>query len=77
MRDQIAQQLKDSGLGHYPLELPGYQNQMVRHYKLETPLVGKIEAVLVPNGGCEDKLRNSASNDDGETIERFRAVVCG
>jgi hypothetical protein len=49
VRNNIALSLEANGLGSLPADLPNYQDQPVRVYRLGTPLAAIVEAVQAPS----------------------------
>lgn len=74
--EQISNKLKGVGLGHYPTDLPLYQEDDVRLYRLGTPVAELIGAVLYPSRENDDKLRDVAEDGASDTLDRIRALVC-
>ena len=72
---QISNKLKGVGLGHYPTDLPLYQEEYVRLYRLGTPTAELIGAVLDPSEENDAKLREIGSNGATELLDRIRALV--
>jgi hypothetical protein len=76
VRRQISNDLRGMGIGHYPAELPDYQDRQVRLYKLGTPVAHIIEAVLNPSQENDDQLRQMTAGDARETLDAIKALVC-
>src|SRR3954454_5683188 len=57
VRDAISSSLARYGLGHFPEELPSYQEQYVRIFQLGTPLADLVHAVLDPTPSRDEILR--------------------
>lgn len=76
VRRQISNDLRGMGIGHYPTELPDYQHEPVRLYKLGTPLARVIDAALHPSEEHDAELRQMAGGDAEATLEQIRALVC-
>jgi hypothetical protein len=76
VRTAISNRLKGFGLGHFPQELPLYQWQLVRVYKLGSPVAELIQAVLEPSPGHDEKLRRAAGGDAEAILQKIRELVC-
>jgi hypothetical protein len=71
----ISDKLKSLGLGHFPEELPQQQSEEVRIY-VRGSAVGKlIEAVLTVDTPSNKVLREAASNQNNEIVQRIRELV--
>lgn len=76
VRTQISNRLKGYGLGHFPAELPLYQEDYVRVYKLGSPVAELIQAVLQPSPDHDEKIRRAGGGDAEAILEQVRALVC-
>lgn len=75
IRAGIADQLKSRGIGTLPEELPGYQHEGVRVYRLGSPVANVISAVLHPSAAGDETLRQSGGSD-AEVLREIRQLVC-
>jgi hypothetical protein len=75
VRDGISRGLLGLGLGHYPQELPDWQDFLVRVYKLGSPIADIIDAVLVPSPAHDEELRQAVHGDAAEILQRIRDLV--
>ncbi len=76
VRRQISNDLKGMGIGHYPVNLPEYQHEYVRLYKLGTPISDIIDAVLHPSKEHDDQLRELIGGDSRAILDSIKALVC-
>jgi hypothetical protein len=76
VREHIQEKLKGVGLGHYPPELPQYQENSVRLYRLGTPLADLIKAVLEPGETNDARLLKMTDSDASEVLKKIRELVC-
>jgi len=76
VRRQISNDLRGMGIGHYPVDLPEYQHQFVRLYKLGTSVARIHEAVLNPSVENDHELRQMAGGDARATLDKIKALVC-
>ena len=76
VRQGIHEKLAEHGLGHLPAELPAYQEEEVRIYRLGTPLAQMINAVLHPSAAGDQQLRRSAADPSEDILRRIRELVC-
>jgi hypothetical protein len=76
VRDAISGSLQRYGLGHFPEELPAYQEQDVRIYQLGTPLADLVHAVLDPKPARDEILRQAAGQSGQDLIRKIRELVC-
>jgi hypothetical protein len=72
----ISKELAGRGLGHYPPTLPQHQDEMVRLYKLGSPVGDLIEALLEVSTEQDDTLRRAACGDDAAVLRQIRELVC-
>lgn len=77
IRRAISESLAGNGMGHLPAELPAYQEDAVRVYRLGSNVATTIRAVLSPSGAGDDALRRSAGSEAQETLKKIRELVCG
>jgi hypothetical protein len=75
VRAGIHEKLAEHGLGHLPAELPAYQEEEVRVYRLGTPLAQTINAVLHPSTAGDEQLRQSAGQGE-DILRKIRELVC-
>lgn len=76
VRDNISKELLKRGLGHHPSELPPAQHEMVRVYRMGTPIAELIHAVTEASSDHDDHLRKVVNSDAQETLERVKELVC-
>ncbi|MGY4712982.1 hypothetical protein ACXDF8_26120 [Mycolicibacterium sp. CBM1] len=77
IRAAITDRLKGYGLGHLPAELPQYQWEQVRLYRLGTPLEKVIKAVIEPSDLGDEVLLQVVATDAQEVLAQIRQLVCG
>ena len=75
VRENIAKKLQGRGLGFVGKELPGYQDQSVRIYRLGTPVADLINAVMNPGVEHDIVIRGSAHNEAQETLNRIKEAL--
>ena len=69
VRPYISKQLAGVGLGHTPTNLPDYQEELVRVFKLGSPVAELIHAATTPGEAGDATLRNATGDGgDAETI---------
>lgn len=76
VRKGISDALHSAGLGHVPEELPTYQHEPVRVYRLGSPVAELITAVLRPSDAGDARLREAAGGDDARILQQIRQLVC-
>lgn len=76
VRGSIHGALEANGLGHLPGELPTYQHEEVRLFRLGTPIADTINAVLHPSEGGDQVLRQSAGSEAQSVLKQIRDLVC-
>lgn len=77
VRKAIDGKLAAHGLGHLPGgELPTYQHEEVRLFRLGTPIADTISAVLYPSEGGDQVLRQSAGSQAQDVLKQIRELVC-
>lgn len=77
VRQNIAKELHGRGLASFPRELPDRQGEVVRVYKVGTPVAELIEAVLSPSDDGDDRLRDAAAGEASKQLQEIRETVCG
>ena len=78
VRNTIASTLAGMGLGHVPVMLPTYQEELVRIYKRGTPVGDLIETVLTPGGQSDAKLAEQFAGggvDYAAIVQKVRELV--
>jgi hypothetical protein len=76
VRAGITQKLKRLGIGHYPRNLPEYQDQAVRLFRLGSPIEELINAALRISRGNDAILRKAAGGDAEKVLRQVRELVC-
>jgi hypothetical protein len=76
IRAGIKSELASRGIGTLPDDLPTYQHQEVRLFRLGTPIANVISAVLNPSEAGDATLRQSAGTDAQEVLRTIRQLVC-
>lgn len=76
VRAGIHNALAGLGLGHFPSELPEYQNERVRLYRLGSPVGNLINAVLDLSEESDELLRGTAGSQDTEILRQIKELVC-
>jgi hypothetical protein len=77
--ENISEQLKASGLGYFPDELPTLQSKNVFVYQIGTPASRLFEAVKNADENSVEiikKFANTKDNKDTATIRKIRELVC-
>ncbi|MEU4599927.1 hypothetical protein [Nocardia sp. NPDC023988] len=77
IRRAIKDQLRSRGIGTLPEELPTYQHEAVRLFRLGSPIEAVITAVLHPSENGDETLRRTAGSDAQEVLNQIRQLVCG
>ncbi len=74
----IANLLAQYGMATLPAgaQLPVSQHDSVRVYSQRSRIGSLIEAVLQPSGKGDQVLREAATNDAGDVLDRIRTIVC-
>lgn len=75
VRANISDKLRGLGVGHFPKDLPEYQHQYVRLYKLGSGIARLVDAVLDPSPDHDNELRAAVSGEDREILSRIRELV--
>lgn len=78
VRSEISKALRGMGIGHVPVELPSYQQELVRLFKLGTPVGDLISTVLTPGQATDVQVVEALSGDDSqyaEIIAKIRDLV--
>jgi len=76
VRSAISGRLAANGMGHVPAELPTYQHEEVRLFRLGTPIADTVNAVLHPSGAGDQVLRQTAGSTAQDTLKQIRELVC-
>lgn len=76
VRDSISGALGAHGLGHLPKELPTYQDQQVRVFRLGTPIADVVNAVLLPSPSGDQVLRQLGGVKGQDILKKIRELVC-
>ena len=76
VRKAIHDNLEGQGLGHLPLDLPTYQHEEVRIYKLGSPIAKVVNAVVRPSEAGDDVLRQSVGSDAQLLLTKIKELVC-
>jgi hypothetical protein len=72
----ISQELANRGVGHYPEELPSYQNDLIRLYKLGTPVAELVKTLTsLDDKDSDDRLRQFAATDAESILKKVRDLV--
>lgn len=76
VRKAIHDNLEGQGLGHLPLELPAYQHEEVRIYKLGSPIAKVVNAVVRPSEAGDEVLRQSVGTEAQVLLTKIKELVC-
>ena len=76
VRREISEKLAGTGLGHFPAELPAYQEQDVRIYRRGTPVADLVDAVLSPSDFGDQQLREASGGEAADLLKKVRQMVC-
>lgn len=76
VRDAISGELAANGLSHVPEELPAYQENPVRIYRLGTSIADVVNAVLHPSSGGDQVLRQLGGDQGQDILKKIRELVC-
>lgn len=76
VRREISGGLAAVGLGHFPHELPSYQEEKVRVFRRGTPIADLVDAVLSPSDFGDERLREAGGNQATEILKEIRQLVC-
>jgi hypothetical protein len=76
VRANIQKQLAGLGLGHIPAEIPDDQMQVLRLFKLGSPVAELISAVDSPGAAEDELIREAVGGDAAAKIEEIRELVC-
>ncbi len=74
----ISNALAGTGIGHIPVELPGYQWEQVRLFKRGTPVGDLISTVLTPGQQNDAKLTGqfaAGGVDHAAIVQKVRELV--
>jgi hypothetical protein len=71
----MSDKLKSMGLGHFPEELPQQQSEEVRIYVRGSAIGKLIEAVLTVDASSNKILREAASNQNNDIVQKIRELV--
>jgi hypothetical protein len=76
VREGISQKLKRAGIGHYPSNLPEYQDRHVRLFRLGSRIADLIYAALRISRAHDVTLRKAAGGDAEKVLRQVRELVC-
>jgi|SRR5579875_1601171 len=76
VRSNISNQLRSLGLAHMPAELPDSQLEQVRLYRAGSPAGRLIEAVTNLGAKGDAVIREAASAQSTQILEKIRELVC-
>lgn len=74
--DTIEDGLKQNGLGYFPRPMPTDRHSELRVYRLGTPMGRLVESVLDPTEHGDSHLRETASGNASDVLQRVRRLVC-
>ena len=76
VREAIQKELASRGIGSLPEDLPVYQHEAVRLYRLGSPTAAVISAVLHPSEAGDATLRQTTGSDAIDILNQVRELVC-
>jgi hypothetical protein len=76
VRSNIQNQLAGLGLGHVPSVIPDDQMEVLRIYKLGSPVAHLFSAVKTPGEAEDEAIREAVGGDAASKIEEIRELVC-
>jgi len=75
VRENISKELESRGLGHYPIDLPDYQEDKVRIYRLGSPTADLIRAFLEkPQEKNDELIRDAVSHEAKKTLAKIKEL---
>lgn len=75
VRSNITNELASRGIRHIPAELPNYQHERVRLFRLGSPVADIITAATEISEAHDAKLRSLAASNAEEILRRVRELV--
>lgn len=75
VRTGIHDRLQGMGIGHFPEELPDYQDQNVRLYTLGSPFAKILNDLFDFSQAADDRLRERIANDYEERLQKIKELV--
>lgn len=75
VRSAIRSELASRGLGVLPNELPSYQHEEVRVFRLGSPIADIVNAVVTPSASG-DMLLREVGGHEAEVLNKIRELVC-
>ena len=75
VRSEITEDLAHRGIGHYPSELPAYQEQQVRLFTIGSAVAQIIDAAFTIGQENDEKLRLATGNTAVEILRQVRELV--
>ena len=75
VRTAISNELAGRGLAHYPRNLPDRHYELVRVYRLGSPIADLIEAVLTVDPKADAKLRKAVKGDCEKILSKIRELL--
>lgn len=75
VRQAISDELASRGIGTIPAELPSYQEEEVRLYRLGSTTAKVIGAVTKPSAAGDKALRDSTGTDSQAIVKQIRELV--
>lgn len=72
----ISEKLAGLGFAHYPRELPQYQHERIRVFRMGVPVAKIIAAVLNVDEASDQILRSVKGSEAEDTLRKIRELVC-
>jgi hypothetical protein len=76
VRAEISKKLNGLGIAHYPTEVPDWQENPIRLYRMGTPVADLIDAVLNPTESHDEEIRGAVSGAAADILNQIRGLVC-
>lgn len=75
-RETIKRVLKSHGLGHFPEEIPNWQETLIRVYRRGSNAGELIDAVLTTGPAEDMTIRQWTATKASEMVQAIRELVC-
>lgn len=76
VRREISDKLKGLGIAHYPDDVPDWQENPIRLYRMGTPIADLLDAAHNANPEHDEELKAAVSGGAADVLKQIQALVC-
>ncbi len=76
VRKEISSKLHGLGIAHYPVDVPDWQENPIRLFRMGTPIADLLDAAHDETPEHDEELKAAVSGGAADVLNQIRALVC-